>query len=123
MLYRLLPSILDQEGTDFYQVKNQWKPKDLIPDPYRRTLLKDAQEKLNRLAEAEDELQTLDRAPLFIGILKNLRFVVRQAQFAWRSDDLKFLQAISEFYSNYGTVLRHLKYEQGRGRFDPDDES
>lgn len=117
MQYRFLPWILEQEGSDFYRIDNRWQPKDLIPDPYRRNLLKDAQERLNHLAEAEDELQTLDRSPLFIGLLKNLRLTVRRAQFSWRSDDLKFMRAIAEFYSNYGIVLRHLKIEQGRGRF------
>lgn len=121
MLYTQIPKILDQEGTDFYRIENRWQPKDLIPGPYRQDMLKDVQGKLNQLSAAEDELQLLDRAPLFVGILKNLRVVVRQAQFSWRVDDLKFLQAISEFYSNYGIVLKHLKYEQARGRFDQDE--
>lgn len=121
MRYRLLPWILEQEGSDFYRGTRRWQPKDLIPDPYRRNLLKDTQAKLNRLSEAEDELQTLARPDLFIGILKDLRLAVRRAQFAWRTDDLKFLEAIAEFYSKYGTVLRNLQHERARGRFEADE--
>ncbi len=116
MQYLVLPRILDQEGPAFYRVDRRWQPKTLIPDPYRRDLLKDAQRRLALLEEAEDELQSLDRAPLFIGALKRMRLAVRQAQFAWRTDDLKFLQNVTEFYSDYGTVLRHLKIDQARGR-------
>lgn len=117
MRYRLLPWILEQEGSDFYRVERRWQPKDLIPDPYRRNLLKDAQAKLDRLSKAEDEFQTLDRPALFIGNLKDLRLAVRRAQFAWRTDDLKFIQAIAEFYSKYGIILQNLKHEAARGRF------
>jgi len=115
--YRLLPWILEQEGSDFYRLDRRWQPKDLIPDPYRRNMLKDAQAKLSVLEKAEDEFQTLTKSSLFIGILKDLRLVVRRAQFAWRTDDLKFIEAISEFYSNYGTLLQQLKHEHARGRF------
>ena len=117
MRYRILPSILGLEGSDFYRIDRRWQPKDLIPDPYRRNLLKDAQARLNRLQEAEDELQTLERAPVYLRILKRMRLTVRRAQFAWRTDDLAFIQAISEFFSDYGTVLQNLKIDQARGRF------
>lgn len=118
MRYLVLPTILEQEGPDFYRIERRWQPKTLIPDPYRRDLLKDAQERLDQLEEAEGELQTLDRAPLYIGALKRMRLAVRQAQFAWRTDDLKFLQSITEFFSDYGTVLQNLKVDKARGRFD-----
>jgi hypothetical protein len=115
--YRILPALLGLEGPDFYRIDRRWQPKDLIPDPYRRNLLKDAQERLNRLQEAEDELQTLERAPLYLRILKRMRLTVRRAQFAWRTDDLEFIKAVSEFFSDYGTVLQNLKIDQARGRF------
>lgn len=118
MSFSLLPQILKQEGPDFYRIEHRWKPKDLIPDPYRRTLLKDAQSRLQRLDGAEGELQSLDRAVLYLNLLKRMRLAVRQAQFAWRTDDLKFIRNLSEFFSDYGTVLQHLKIDQARGRFD-----
>ncbi len=118
MLYTVLPTILEQEGPDFYRIERRWQPRTLIPDAYRRSLLKDAQERLGLLEDAEDELQSLDRAPLYIGALKRMRLAVRQAQFAWRTDDLKFLQNVADFFSDYGTVLQHLKIDKARGRFD-----
>lgn len=120
MRYRLLPWILEQEGSDFRRIDRGWQPKNLIPDPYGRNMLKDVQAKLSALEGAEDEFQTLERSALLIGILKKLRLVVRQAQFSWRTDDLKFLTSISEFYSNYGIVLQHLNHERARGRFNND---
>jgi len=114
----VLPTVLEQEGPDFYQVSRRWKPKNLIPDPYRRNILKDAQDRLGLLEEGEDEFGQLDRASLYLNALKRMRFAVRQAQFAWRADDLKFLQHITEFFSDYGTVLQFLKIDKARGRFD-----
>lgn len=118
MQYRLLPHILEREGVQFFNVTQKWQPKSLIPDPYRRNLLKDAQRRFKILSEAEEELRTLDRAHLYIKILRRMRFTVRDAQFAWRFDDLKFLECIANFFTDYGMVLRHLRYEKARGRLD-----
>lgn len=122
MQYRLLPQILQQEGNQFYRGNRRWQPKSLIPDPYRRNLLKDAQARFEVLSAAEDELRTLDRAPLYIQILRRLRLSVRLAQFAWGTDDLKFLESIASFFTDYGTVLRYLKFDEGQGRFANADE-
>lgn len=118
MRFVALPQILEQEGPNFYRIEHRWQPRDLIPDPYRRNLLKDARGRLQRLEVAENELQLLDRAALYINLLKRMRLSLRQAQFAWRVDDLKFIRNISEFFSDYGTVLKHLKIDQARGRFE-----
>lgn len=118
MHFVVLPTVLEQEGPDFYRITHGWKPKALLPDPFRRGLLKDAQERLSLLEDAEDELQGLDRAPMLVGALKRMRLSVRQAQFSWRVNDLKFLQSISEFFSDYGIILQNLKVEKARGRFD-----
>lgn len=122
MVFRVLPKLLKEEGSSFYRIDRKWQPQGLIPDPYRRSLLKDAQDRLQSLEKAEDELQKLDRAPLYIGLLKRMRLSVRRAAFAWRADDLKFIQNISEFFSDYGTVLQNLKIDQARGRFDDQQE-
>lgn len=118
MPYPVLKDVLDREGVFFYRQTRKWRPENLIPDPYRRNLLLDAQARYERLAKAEDELQTLDRAPLYIGILKTMRRTLRRAQFAWRVDDLEFVTAIAEFFTDYGTVLQALKIDQARGRLD-----
>jgi hypothetical protein len=81
-------------------------------------LLKNVQARFSHLEAAEDELQSLVKAPLFIKILRRMRFTVRDAKFAWRTDDLKFLDSIASFFIDYGIVLRYLKIEQARGQFD-----
>jgi hypothetical protein len=115
-VFSILPAILETEGTSFYRIDHRWQPKALIPDPYRRNLLKGAQERLNRLEGAFDELQQLDRAPLYIKLLDRMRRSVKKAQFSWRADDLAFIQQIANFFSDYGTVLQNLKIDQARGR-------
>jgi len=120
--YTLLPQILQLEGNQFYRNDKRWQPKSLIPDPYRRNLLKDAQARFETLSAAEDELRTLDRAALYVQILRRLRLSVRFAQFAWGTDDLKFLESITSFFTDYGTVLRYLKFDEGQGRFENADE-
>lgn len=117
MLERL-KEVLTAEGSHFYRIDHRWQPKNLIPDPYRRNLLKDAQARYSRITKAEDEFQRLIRAPLYIGILKRMRLTIKDAQFAWRTDDLKFIRAISSFFKDYGTVIHNLKIDEARGRLD-----
>lgn len=119
MEHPILQQVLDQEGTNFYRIEPRWKPKGLIPSIISQAMLKDAQQRFKLLSRAEDELQTLERAPLYIRILKRMRFAIRRAQFAWRADDLEFLKAVAEFFGDYGTVLRYLKIDQARGRLEP----
>ena len=119
MEYRFLPKVLEQAGNDFYRIDRRWKPKELMPAIIAQQMLKDAQSRYNLLVKAEDELQTLDRAHLYIRILKRMRLTIRRAQFAWRVDDLEFLKAIAEFFGDYGTVLQALKIDQARGRLEP----
>lgn len=116
MQYKLLPKILRQEGGQFYRIDRKWQPKNLIPDPYRRNLLKDAQNRFEELDEAEREFRTLTRAPLYVQILRRMRLLIKDAQFSWRTDDLKFLEAISHFFTDYGIVLRALKDDDARGQ-------
>lgn len=121
MQYEILPRLLRQEGNQFYKSNSRWQPKNLIPDPYRRSLLKDAQSRFENLSAAEDELRGLDRASLYIQILRRMRLSVRLAQFAWNSDDLKFLESITSFFTDYGIVFRYLKFDEGQGRFEADE--
>ncbi len=110
-----LPKVLKQESGQFFRIDRKWQPKGLIPDPYRRKLLKDVQERYNQLTKAEDEFRSLDRAHLYIQILRRMRLTVKDAQFAWRTDDLKFLESIANFFTDYGTLLRTLKEDEARG--------
>lgn len=119
MEYHILPKVLEQAGTDFYRIDRRWKPKDLLPAVISQNMLKDAQGRYNLLVQAEDELQTLDRAHFYLRILKRMRLTIRRAQFAWRADDLEFIKAIAEFFGDYGTALQALKIDQARGRLEP----
>ncbi len=112
----ILQELLRTEGTQFYRIDHRWQPKNLIPDPYRRNLLKDAQARLNRLEEAVEEFKGLDRAPLYLKLFHRMRLNVKRAQYAWRSDDLTFITNISDFFSDYGLVLQNLKIDETRGQ-------
>lgn len=116
MPLQTLQEILKAEKGEFYKVDHRWQPKELIPDPYRRNLLKDAQARLNGLSEAISEIKTLDRAPLYIKLFNRMRLSVKRAQYAWRSDDLTFIINISNFFSDYGLVLQNLKIDETRGQ-------
>jgi hypothetical protein len=118
VVYQILPGLLKEEGPDFYRIDRRWQPRDLLVDPYRRNLLLRAKATLLQIQGAEEELQTLDRSPLYQRILKRMRLTVRRAQVAWRADDLAFIRAISEFFSDYGTILQNLKIDQARGKFE-----
>lgn len=117
MQYELLPQILRQEGTDFQQVENFWRPQELLLVQQVVRLLHDMQGRYNVLAGAHEELQTLIRADRYIRLLKDMRLALREAGFQWKADQLKFIRAAARFYSDYGTVLRFLRFEQQRGTF------
>lgn len=119
MDYKQLRKILDYAGNEFYGgSKDNWRPTGLIPDPYRREALKDAQARFRAIDLAEDALQTLTRAPVYIGSLKDMRHAIRRAMYAWRSDDLAFIEGITDFYTAYGTVLQHLHRDQALGHLE-----
>lgn len=117
MSYTLLPWILQQEGDHFRTTDNVWRPVDLLYLQQARASLRDVEERYARIASALDELQTLTRADAFVKLLTRMRLVVREARYVWKSDHLAFIRSISEFYANYGLVLRLLRIEQARGRF------
>lgn len=72
-----------------------------------------------QLSEALDELASLDRADRYVKLLRRMRVWYRQANFFWRGDQLTFLRAVAGFYSDYGAILRLLKQDYDRGKFDP----
>lgn len=81
--------------------------------------MNDMARKYSRLKEAEDELQTLDRADLLVKLLRRMGLILKRANFVRRANDLAFIQAVSDFYSAYGEVLRYLKIDQARGQLQP----
>jgi hypothetical protein len=114
--YALLRRIVDREGYHFQQIEDKWRPQDLILLPQVRLILQDIERRYNHLSAAEDELSTLIRAPVYIKLVRRMRIQVRDANFAWKADQLKFIQSVSHFYSDYGTILRLLKRDLEQGR-------
>jgi hypothetical protein len=113
--YPQLKAILDAEGAEFYRTFRRWQPRDLIPVLYSRRLLDDVESRFTKLKAAENELQTLKRADRYIKIVRRMQLTLRRAKFAWRADDLVFLQSIAEMYVDFGTILQMLKIDQARG--------
>jgi len=119
MTTRLLPWILEQEAGAFQRLDRRWRPTGLLQEPYRRSLLKDIQEKYSYLAAALDEFASMDRGDVYVKLIHRMRLYEQQAKRAWRYDDLAFLQAVTGFLSDYGTIMRLLATDKARGRLDP----
>lgn len=81
-----------------------------------RMLLHDMERRYKRLEAARPELETLERAERYIKLLTRMRLWLRQSFYTWKANQLAFLQATAGFYSEYGQLLRFLKFDQARGR-------
>lgn len=117
MAYHLVPWILEQEGDSFQKLDRHWRPQNLLFVRQSQTLLQDMQRRYRYLSEAQDELETLYRANVYIQLLTRMRIRLRQAGYVWKLDHLRFMQSVASFYSDYGAIMRLLKIEQSRGRF------
>lgn len=116
MRYPLLQWILDQEGPDFQTVQNRWRPVDILFLQQVRALLADMERRYKRLEGARPELETLERSERYTKLLTRMRLWLRQASYNWKANHLIFIQAVAGFYSEYGILLRYLKFDQTRGR-------
>lgn len=115
----LLLDLLSQEAGSFQRLDNKWRPQDLFFELQTQVLLKDMFHRYSALKAATDELRTLDRAELLFKYLRQMEFILRRAKFARRFNHLAFGQAVSDFYTAFGQVLRYLKINQARGRLQP----
>lgn len=116
MNHVLLQRLVEKEGDEFQRIENRWKPTSLLYGSQVRALLRDLEAKFDRITEAAPELSTLDRRDTYTKLLHRLRLDLRQALFTWKADQLHFLQAITQFYTNYGVILRLLKFDLLRGQ-------
>lgn len=116
MQYPLLLWILDEEGPEFQSVQNRWRPSQLLFLQQVRVLLQDMERRYHKLEAARPEIETLERAPRYIKCLTRMRLWLRQSYYTWKANQLVFLQAVAGFYSEYGSLLRFLKFDQTRGR-------
>lgn len=111
----LLESLVAREGVDFERISNQWRPINLLFELQAKSLMKDMSKRYANLVQANSELQTLDRADMYLKLVRKMKLVVRRAYFVRRLNQLAFLEAVTEFYTAYGKVLRFLKIDQQRG--------
>lgn len=116
MQYPLLLWILNEEGSEFQSVQNHWRPTHLLFLQQVRALLRDMERRYQRLQAARPEMETLERGPRYIKCLIRMRLWLRQAYYTWKTNQLVFMQAVSGFYSEYGALLRFVKFDQTRGR-------
>ena len=93
-------------------------PRDLVQIHQAKAFLEDMRIRYAELSEASDELLSLDRSDRYIKALQRMRIWFRQANFFWKGDQLTFLRAVAGFYSDFGAIMRLLKQDYDRGKFD-----
>lgn len=123
MSYDILRWIVDQESGTFQRIENRWRPTDLYMETQIRALLKDMSRRYERLVAARDELSMLDRKDMYLKLIRRMGFFLKNASFSRRSNHLAFAQATTGFYTDFGAVIRFLKFDQARGRLNEPEET
>lgn len=119
MEYPHLYAILEEEAAEIRRIEKRWQPKSLLFIPQARALLLDLERRYGHLEDARDEMMSLDRGAQYISYLGRMRVSLRQALIYWKGDQLTFLRAVTNFYSDYGAVLRLLRQDSMRGLLPP----
>lgn len=114
-----LYKILESESGSIQRIDHAWRPKDLLFEMQTQELLADMVLRYGELEAAQGEVKGLDRGAQMLSSLKKLRLVVKRATFVRRANQLAFMQAVTEFYTVYGDLLRFLKMDAQRGRVTP----
>jgi hypothetical protein len=115
----VLQTLVDEEAGAFQRIDSKWRPQNLFYELQTKTLLHDMDRRYTRLKEGESELQMLDRGDRLLKLVRRMGLVIKRAHFVRRSNHLAFGQAVSEFYTAYGEVLRYLKIDEARGKLEP----
>ena len=110
-----LLEILNAEGGSFERLDYSWRPKNLFFELQTKDLLADMLRRQKNLSTAIGEFQRLDRMEFYLKQVRKITFIIRRAKFVRQSNHLAFGQAVSEFYTAYGQILRYLKIDQARG--------
>ncbi len=109
--------MLRQEGKEFQDVTDIWRPTQLLLMAQVRQLLHDMQGRYDEAIAATEEFTTLEHSDRYFKELSEMRMALREASFQWKANQLRFLQAASKFYQNFGAMLRFLRWEAQRGTF------
>lgn len=111
-----LLKLLSDESGSFQRIDNTWRPKNLFFELQTQELLRDMVRRYKALRLSEVELKELDRVDQYLKLVRRMGFIIRRAKFVRRANQLAFGQAVAEFYTAYGQVLRYLRIDQARGR-------
>jgi hypothetical protein len=111
-----LNQVLDKETDSFQKLDNVWRPKNLFFQIQTQELLKDMNRRYAAIKANEDEIKKLERGSIYQTHIRRLQFIIRRAKFVRLSNQLAFGQAVSEFYTHYGQILRFLRIDQARGK-------
>ena len=115
-----LIKFLDQETTgDFQRIDNVWRPKHLFLPIQTQKLVKDMNHRYSLVKASEEEFKTLERAAFYLKSVRHLEFILRRAKYVRLANQLAFGQAVADFYTVYGNILRYLKIDQARGHLQP----
>jgi len=115
----LLQDLIDEEAGAFQKINSKWRPQNLFYELQTKELIRDMVRRYRRLKEGERELQKLDRADLLLQHVRRMGLIIKRAYFVRRANHLAFCQAVSEFYTAYGEILRYLKIDEARGKLEP----
>jgi hypothetical protein len=111
-----LVQVLDKEADAFQKLDNVWRPNNLFFQIQTQELLRDMNRRFVNMKANEGELKKLERASIYQTQLRRLELILRRAKFVRLSNQLAFGQAVSDFYTHYGQILRFLRIDQARGK-------
>jgi hypothetical protein len=111
-----LTQVLDREVDAFQKLDNVWRPKNLFFQIQTQELLRDMNRRFATMKANEGELKKLERSSIYQTQLRRLELILRRAKFVRLSNQLAFGQAVSDFYTHYGQILRFLRIDQARGK-------
>ena len=114
-----LTQILDEEVGSFQRIDNVWRPRHLFLQLQTQELVKDMNRRLALIKASEEEFKTLQRSSFYLKSARHLEFILRRAKFTRLANQLAFGQAVSDFYTVYGNILRYLRIDQARGQLQP----
>jgi hypothetical protein len=102
--------LLDQES---FTTTSRWRTDSLLPPAQALALLNDLKSRHSRLLLTAEELSLMKRSLFYAKALERMRVLVRLADFVWKSDQVRFFQYVSEFFTLYGNILMSVKHEKG----------
>ena len=82
-------------------------------------LVKDMNRRYALVEASTEEFKTLERSSFYLKSVRQLGFILRRAKYVRLANQLAFGQAVANFYTVYGNILRYLKIDQARGHLQP----